>query len=185
MPIPFRDADDLEELGAAAYLKIERSENGAAYLGGLLLINARGEPLEFTYNRVDLPQSFLWRPADLRRHAGRKLAVSLFDACGTNPRLLFCLDDEIAGEVFSQDIEVAIPVGRLSPAAGGEGSGEPVAAPEAVNVFWDRAPPRPDSVERQLFDRLSTHGLLLEPFERALIGLHAVYAGEAGDQFWA
>ncbi len=42
MPIPYRDADDLNELGTAGYLKIEPSSAGSGYLGVLFLINARG-----------------------------------------------------------------------------------------------------------------------------------------------
>ena len=77
MPIPYRDADDLNELGTAGYLKIEPSSVGSGYLGALFLINARGEPIEFTYNRIDTPHTFLWRQVDIRRHAERKLTASL------------------------------------------------------------------------------------------------------------
>ena len=59
MPIPYRDADDLDELGTVGYLKIEPVAGGPGYLGALFLLNARGEPLEFTYNRIDTPQTFL------------------------------------------------------------------------------------------------------------------------------
>src|SRR5262249_1019955 len=87
MPIPYRDADDLDELGTVAYLKIEPVAGGSGYLGALLLINARGEPVEFTYNRIDTPTTFLWRQDDLRRHAARKLTASLFSLCPRTPRL--------------------------------------------------------------------------------------------------
>jgi len=189
VPIPFRDADDIEELGSAAFLKLERSESGAAYLGALLLINARGEPLEFTYNRVDLPRTFLWREADLRRHAERTLTASLLMLAAGAPRLLLALADEVGSELFSLDIEVSVPVGRigrpaeLSATAEREGL-EIVDAPEPVHVFWHPRPPEGASPERRLFARLHRHGLLLEPFERALIGLHEAYAGEVGEEFW-
>jgi len=61
MPIPYRDAEDLEDFGTAAYLKIEPIASGTGYLGALFLMNARGEPVEFTYNRIDTPNTFLWR----------------------------------------------------------------------------------------------------------------------------
>ena len=166
MPIPFRDADDVEELGAAAFLKLERSESGSAYLGALLLINARGEPLEFTHNRIDLPRTFLWRPADLRRHAERKLTASLLGICAATARLLLCRSDEVGAELFSQDIRVSIPVGRIGGPVGpteplDEESGEVVDAPEPVHIFWYPEPPADDSVERLLLARLSACGLLL------------------------
>src|SRR5438874_9054579 len=103
MPIPFRDAADLDALGAAAFLKIEPAPGGSGFMGALFLVNGRGEPLEFVYNQVATPQTFLWRQADLHRHAARKLAASLFAACAHQPRLLLCLAAEVGEEVFDQD----------------------------------------------------------------------------------
>src|SRR2546422_1064304 len=117
MPIPYRDADDLDELGTAGYLKIEPTANGSGYLGALFLINARGEPVEFTYNRIDTPHTFLWRQDDLRRHATRKLTASLFSLCPKTPRLLPCLAKEIGSELFCQDLQISIPVCRIAPAS--------------------------------------------------------------------
>ncbi|MCC6177986.1 MAG: hypothetical protein IT305_22015 [Chloroflexi bacterium] len=203
MPIPFRDADDVEELGAAGFLKVERAGSGTLYLGGLFLINARGEPLEFVYNLVETPHTFLWRPADLRRHAHRELLVSLFSACVGTPSLLFCLADEVVREVVATDVELLIPVGRVehaeqvegaaspaapssapvtSPSSGLTPSGPSAVAPpsEAVHVFWHPKPPAEGSPERRLFERLSAQGLLFEPFSRAAYGLREVYGAKDG-----
>lgn len=180
MPIPFRDVDDVEELGAAAFLKLETSASGPGYLGALLLVNARGEPLELTYNRVETPHTFLWRPGDLRRHAERKLVASILSLAATVPRLLLCLADEVGGDLFGRDVRLAVPVGRigrpLSSAAppGGEAR-EVLELPEPLHLFWYPEAPAAESIERRLFDRLSSHGLLLEPFERAGIGLREIY----------
>src|SRR5215510_9271305 len=114
MPIPYRDADDLDELGTVAYLKIEPVADGSGYLGALFLMNARGEPVEFTYNRIDTPNTFLWRQDDLRRHAARKLTASLFSLCPRTPRLLLCLATEVGSELFGQDIQISIPVCRIA-----------------------------------------------------------------------
>ena len=75
MPIPFSDIEGLDGLGSAAFLKLERSSDDACCLGALLVIGARGEPLEFGYNRVRVPQPFLWREADLRRYSERRLTI--------------------------------------------------------------------------------------------------------------
>jgi hypothetical protein len=180
MPIPYRDSDDLDELGAVGYLKIEPVTNGSGYLGALFLLNARGEPLEFTYNRIDTPQTFLWRQDDLRRHAARKLTASLFSLCPRTPRLLLCLAKEVGSELFSQDIQVSIPVCRLAPnrealsAVDGEIS-DVVQAAEPVHAFWFPGKPAEDSVELRLLQLVTSRGLLLEPFERASIGLKEVY----------
>ena len=77
MPIAFRDAADLDDLGLASFLRIERSARGSTYLGALFTINARGEPIELVYNALETPHPLLWRPADLRRHAERRLTISL------------------------------------------------------------------------------------------------------------
>lgn len=182
MPIPFRDADDLEDLGQAAFLKVEAAPGGGGYLGALFLVNARGEPVEFAYNRVETPHGFLWRRGDLRRHAERTLAASLLRVCAAAPRLLLCLGDEVGAELFSRDIRLSIPVGWVHPGAEAhapldlEGwEIETPASPEPCQVAWFPAAPAVGSPERRLADRLATHGLLLEPFERAADGLREVY----------
>ncbi len=186
MPVPFQDAEDLEALGTAGFLTVEASggdgANAAAtgYRGALFLINARGEPLEFAYNRIELPETSLWRRIDLRRYAERTLATSLFSVCARTPRLLLCLAEAVGSELFCQDLRVELPVGRISRAmeaasyAAGEVE-EAIEQPEPLHLFWFPAPPAPESVERRLFERLRASGLLLEPFNRAATGLREVY----------
>ena len=60
MPIPYRDVDDVEELGLAAYLRIVAADDKSGYAGALFVINARSEPIEFTYNRIETHHTFLW-----------------------------------------------------------------------------------------------------------------------------
>jgi hypothetical protein len=185
MPIPFSDVEvqAVDGLGSAAFLKVERWLDGACCLGALLVISARGEPIEFGYNRVRVPQPFLWREADLRRYTERRLTASLLSVCSQQPRLLLGLANEIGTWLFGQDVRVEIPIARV---------GEPLASQRRVDtqtgevleeedprprpeVAWQPAPPDEGSLERQLFDHLATHGLLLEPFERAALGLREVY----------
>jgi hypothetical protein len=185
MPIPYRDADDLDELGTVAYLKIEPAADGSGYLGGLFLINARGEPVEFTYNRIDTPQTFLWRQDDLRRHAARKLTASLFSLCPRTPRLLLCLAKEVGSELFGQDLQISIPVCRIAlahealPSSDAE-TKDIVPASEPVQVFWFPGRPAEDAIELRLLHLLTSHGLLLEPFARAAIALREVYRAQDG-----
>jgi hypothetical protein len=181
MPIPFSDVEEVDGLGSAAYLKVERLCDGACCLGALLVISARGEPLEFGYNRVRVPQPFLWRDADLRRYTERRLTASLLSVCSQQPRLIVCLANEVGTWLFGQDIQLEMPVARI---------GGPVAAHRRVNtdtgevleeadprphIAWQPAPPHDGSLERRLFEHLAVHGLLLEPFERAATGLREVY----------
>jgi hypothetical protein len=180
MPIPYRDADDLDELGTVGYLKIEPLPSGAGYLGALFLINARGEPVEFTYNRIDTPQTFLWRQDDLRRHAARKLTASLFSLCPRTPRLLLCLAQEVGSELFCQDIHVSIPVCRIASAHDAlpfsdEETKDILHTSEPLQIFWFPGRPAEDSIELRLLQLLASRGLLFEPLERASIGLREVY----------
>lgn len=183
MPIPFRDDGDADGLGSAAFLTIQRSASGACCLGALFVVSARGEPLEFAYNRVRVPHPALWRPDDLRRHLERRLTASLLSVCSHQPRLLLCLAAEVGVGLFTQDLSVEVPVARVSESLGGGGrrvdveTGEVLDEPDAsaVEVAWQPAPPATDSGERRLFDHLTAHGLLREPFERAVVGLDEVY----------
>lgn len=180
MPISFSDVDDGEGLGSAAFLKLERS-SASCCLGALFVVSARGEPLEFGYNRVRVPQPYLWRQTDLRRYTERRLTTSLLSVCSQQPRLLLCLASEVGSELFGQDLELELPVARVGAAHSnerrvdmqtGEVLGEEDVRP---HVAWQPAPPHEDSLERRLFEHLTVHGLLLEPFERAAVGLQEVY----------
>ena len=162
MTIPFRDAADLDELGVASFLRIERSGRGSTYLGALFAINARGEPIELVYNALETPYPFLWRPADLRRHAERRLTASLLAAAEVAPRLLFCRADEVGTELFTRDLLVQVPVGRVEAPArpgrhlgtqdGPDGGADEAAPPvaDAAHVFWHPEPPPDGSPERNL-----------------------------------
>ncbi|MFA4835223.1 MAG: hypothetical protein WC749_04020 [Dehalococcoidia bacterium] len=178
MSIPFRDDEELEELGAAAYLKIEIEASG--YRGALFLINGRGEPMEYTYTRIEIPNTFLWRKADIHRYATRKIAASLFSLCPETPKLIFCLAEEAGSELFCQDISVSIPVCRVAPATSpvsftSNEVREETNTSERKQLFWFPAPPAEGSIEYSLFQRIISSGLLSEPFERAEIGLREVY----------
>jgi hypothetical protein len=186
VPIAYRDAADLDDLGLASFLRIERSARGSTYLGALFTINARGEPIELVYNALETPHPLLWRPADLRRHAERRLTTSLLTVAEAEPRLLFCLADEAGVELFSQDIQVDVAVGRVERPAGLDPSpssdeGMLPTVPSSVHLFWQPGPPAEDSPERALFEQLSARGLLLEPFDRAADALREVYGPRLAD----
>jgi hypothetical protein len=186
VPIPFTDIEEIAGLGSAAYLKVESSPDSACALGALLVITARGEPLEFGYNRVRVPQPFLWREADLKRHVQRRLTASLLSVCSQQPRILLCLEEEVGEWLFGQDLQVEVPVARVGPHAAARRRVDPITGevfedenPPPAHMIWQPQAPDADSVERNLFNHLSSHGLLLEPFERATAGLREVYGSAA------
>ncbi|MBS3937131.1 MAG: hypothetical protein KGZ50_00980 [Peptococcaceae bacterium] len=179
MPIPFRDADELSDYGIAGYLAIQPVKEGSGYLAALFLINARGEPIEFTYNRIETPHTFLWRQEDLKRHAVKNVTMSLLSLCPKVPCLLFCRAEEVGSELFGQDIQLSIPVCRIAPAIkpllySATEVQEPIEAEEPLNLFWYPGKPPEDSTEVKLLHELLSRGLLIEPFERALTGLREI-----------
>jgi hypothetical protein len=181
LPIPFRDEEEIERLGNAAFLRILPATDGDAYVGALFLVNARGEPVEFSYNRLDVVQRFLWRPEGLVRHAARRLTASLFEICPRVPVVVLCFADEAPAELFTQDIQLEIPTARLAgeSAIVGQGAGEQrelIGDTDAVQVFWSGGVPSDGDAARTLVENLAARGLLLEPFERAVVGLDEVYA---------
>lgn len=183
MSIPYRDAAELDDLGIAGYLTIRPAQERSGYLAALFLINARGEPLEFTYNRIEMPHTFLWRQADIQRYALKKLTISLLSLCPKTPRLMFCRAEEVSSELFCQEIQLAIPVCRIAsaikpfPYAANE-TQDRVEAEKPLNLFWYPEKPLDDALEGRLLRKLLEQGLLTEPFERALIGIREVYPDE-------
>ncbi len=181
MPIPFNDIEDRDTLGSAAFLKLERWSDEACCLGALFVISALGEPLEFAYNRVRVPHPYLWRPTDLHSYMERRLTMSLLSVCSQQPRLLLCMANEVSISLFSQGLQVEVPVVRVSEAplthrcvdpVTGEVLEEQEAQP---HVAWQPAPPDDGSTACRLWEHLTAHGLLMEPFARAAVGLREVY----------
>ncbi|TMC08148.1 MAG: hypothetical protein E6J41_14455 [Chloroflexi bacterium] len=178
MSVPFKDAAELDAGGTAAFLRILRGDPSR---GALFQVNARGAPVEFTYNRVDLPSAALWRPEQLEREAAKALAASLFEAARRTPLVLLCLAAEVDAALFSEDLEVQIPVCRV---AVGEDALPNAASSEradsddvTAHLFWRPALPSAESPPRRLVTALTSRGLLLEPFERALAGLDEALGG--------
>jgi len=189
--VPFKDAAELDAGGTAAFLRLgPASPDGLGDRrrgGALFQVNARGAPVEFTYNRLDLPSGALWRPEQLEREAAKALARSLFEAARRTPLVLLCLAAEVDAAMFAGDLEVQIPVCRVGVEVGGGGGGggpfeatsfeRIVSAEVTAHLFWRPALPSPESPPRRLVTTLAARGLLLEPFERALAGFHEALSG--------
>jgi hypothetical protein len=173
MPLAFHDSEDVRALGAAGFLHVEPvSPEDATRFGALFFVNARGEPLEFVHNRLELLGDALWRREDRLHAAVSRLSASLFRAAALTPAVLLCRADAVGPELFGAEghIKVVVPVVRVSRA--GEGAGH------EVEVTWCTG--RPEGSASVLFDLLAERGLLLEPFERAAQGLREVYGDPLG-----
>lgn len=185
MPIPFREAEGMDELGEAGFLKIDCCSGGTTYLGALLLINARGEPIEFTFSRVDVPHAALWRPSDARRFAARTLVISILPLCPRVPHVIFCLAEEMERELFSRDVQLSLPVCLVVPAgapAMHNASTDPATplTTRAASLSWIPDQPAEGSSAAQLLHELTSRSLVIEPFGRASRGLREVYGPIAG-----
>jgi hypothetical protein len=185
MPIPFHDDESVEELGLAAFLHLE--PEGETLRGCLLFLNARGEPQEFVYNRLELLSDVLWRPADRLPAAERRLAATLFRAATLSPQFLLVNAITTPADLFGPGGQVVleIPVGRV---ALKETTVRPAAtevlqeietfdADGAVctaRVLWTPQPPT-----APLLSLLAERGLIIEPFDRAAAGLREAYEGKS------
>jgi hypothetical protein len=191
--VPFKDAAELDAGGTAAFLRllpVSPGDESPGRGGALFQVNARGAPVEFTYNRLDLPAAALWRPEQLEREAAKALTTSLFEAARRTPLVVLCLASEIDPALFAEDLEVQIPVCRVAVATAGQDGAPPGAGPAGsgpselvvsddvtAHLFWRPALPSAESPPRRLVSTLAARGLLLEPFERALAGFDEALAG--------
>ena len=178
MAIPFRPSDSVE-LGEAAFLRVIPFVDGGGYDGALFVMDARGEPVEFCFSRIETPRTALWRPRDLARRATVELTQSLLEVCSTSPLLLLARAEEVGPDVLGQELLVEIPVCRVASSlslavVSPEEREEKASGEEALHLFWFPEPPRDGEPARLVIDRLAASGLLTEPIERAEAGLREV-----------
>ena len=172
MPIPFRDLNEDQNNGVVAYLRFVDEPDGKGMRGALFIISTRGEPLDFSFTRIDVHAGFMWRAGESRRQAVAALTKSLFQSAGRMPSVIIALADEVPPRVFTEDLEVQVPLCRvvttdMTPQAASE---EPESVADSLDLFWVNGRPAPDSSAGKIIETLSDRQLLLEPFERALIG---------------
>ena len=134
--------------------------------------------MDFSFARVDVHASFLWRPGESRRQAVVALSRTLFTAAPNAPHLLVALAEEVPAAVFTEDLAVAIPLCRLTgPTALAYASTESMEElPGPQHLFWVGPPPGAGSDARGLLDALVARQGLVEPFERAALGLQEAFA---------
>jgi hypothetical protein len=177
MPVPFRDLRDEEGLGLAGYLRFVTEDGGRGIRGALFLVNARGEPVDFAFSRIDVPASFLWRPGEAKRQAVASLAAVLLKACPKTPSLLLALSNEVHPGVFTEDVLVEVPLCRITeadnvPYSEGESS---ETLSDTVRLVWVGQVPKGEGPARRLLEALHGRQLTIEPFERAGRGIDEAF----------
>jgi len=179
MPISFREFADNDALGLAGYLRFVDEPSARGIRAALFYVNERSEPVDFSFTRVDMPASFLWRASDKRRRAVTELAKALFNASPVTPTILLALADEIPPRVFTEDLAVSVPfcqIAREGTAARITNASQELLA-EMGHLFWVNEQPARESQAARLLEALHGRQLLTEPFERAAIGLEEAFWG--------
>ncbi|MCK6633235.1 MAG: hypothetical protein L6Q31_12825 [Fimbriimonadaceae bacterium] len=152
-------------ISLVAYLHVVSESRPSKYFGGLLITDARGQPVEFVHNSVDAPSGFLWSGSEVRRVAVQVLAHSLFDGCLKSPALLVAPQALGPPAYCSEELAPSIPFAQVL-GAGESGQTE---------LSWIGSPPAPSTATSALAEELRRRKLLIEPFTRIERALREVY----------
>lgn len=140
------------------------------------MINAMGEPLEFTFARVEVRGSSLWRPGDAHRAAVGQLVRVLFPALSSRPECLVMRASEVPPRLFLDEIHLEIAACRIGGADSVHSVDEVIEVIDDVqHLYWIGPQPGPGERARDLIDALRARDLLAEPFERCSIGLREAF----------
>lgn len=165
MPVPYRKTPRAAEIGHAAYLDILWKTSERAFYGGLMVIDGKGQPIEFVHNRVDAPSGMLWPEEKVRSIGTALLAHTLFDACRCDTDLLICLPSLGSSEYCKTEIAPSIPFVQAVP----EQHGAP------VEWEWINSPPPQGMRSSILAQELIRRGFIIEPFDRLNHALKILY----------
>lgn len=178
-PVSFHDDEQISGLGNAGYLRLFPADGEDRYLSALLTVNARGEPVEFTWNELRMNHPALWQGIDRKRYAAKRLISSLLKRCAVAPLFLLCLSSEIPPDLFQERLLLSIPVCGIGNGPGTnpdlvqEGRMEPRPQQEE----WVPESPDAGSGAHVLFAEMKRRGTLMEPFQRAHEGMAEVFPG--------
>ncbi len=179
MPIPFDSARNGEPPGVIGFLKLLNEDQRRGIRAALFATSALQFPLEFCFTRVYVADSVLWEEGQARRTAAVALIRELFRSINRTPDVVLGLADEIPPLVFSGEINVDIPVCRVStdPAPRRGASEEIEQLGPNLFLVWSTPPPAEDTIARRLLKELAEGTDPLEPFNRAAAGIAEAYDG--------
>ena len=165
MPVPYRKTPKSAASPEAAYLDVVYLRSSGVFYGAILVIDSRGQPLEFVHNTLAAPTGFLWPEEQVLSLGIASLCHSLFDACQREPELLVCRASLGSAAYCNAEIAPSIPFAQIM-----ESSNEEPAA-----WIWINDPPSPGMAAHSLSEMLQNRGFALEPFARIHQGLREVY----------
>ena len=176
MPIPFRDLGEDEPSGAAAYLRFRDEPDGNGIRGALFIMSPRGDPLEFSFTRTDVRSGVLWRTGQARSRALASLTKALFESTTRVPEVVLALANETPVEVFSEDLDVEVSLCRVGAQdAEPAGTEEVQRLSDSICLLWVNGPPDVGGAAAKMVEVLASRRLLLEPFERAALGMREAF----------
>ncbi len=165
MPLTHAKPQSLTVEGTAAYLDVVRLPAERRILGGLLVIDSLGQPIEFVHSSVELPHGFMWAKDQAEMLAIASLSRALFDACRNTPSLIAVRDEFAPVQFCKTEIAPTIPFGQVSN----------VPTDDPKHWSWINSPPTAGMPALALFEDLKRRSLTMEPFERIARGLSEVY----------
>ena len=176
MPIPFHDLGEDEPSGTAAYIRFMDEPDGNGIRGALFIMSPRGTPLEFSFTRIDVRSGVLWRTGQARSRALASLAKALFESTTRVPEVVFALANETPVEVFSEDLDVEVSLCRVGAQdAEPAGTEEVQRLSDSISLLWVNGPPEVGGASAKMVEVLASRRLLLEPFERAALGMQEAF----------
>jgi hypothetical protein len=164
MPVPYKKRPRATREGCVAYLDVLALGPPTTFYAALLLLDSRGQPLEFVHNSLSTPSGFLWPEDRSREWATASLAHSLFDACRREPELLLCPSTLGTPEFCATELAPSLPCALLTPDE-----------EEGTAWTWVNDPPTPGMAAWTLTEELRRRGYLMEAFARLRRGLREVY----------
>ncbi len=165
MGIPYRPSPRSVAGSAAAYVRLIFLKDNREVLGGLLVVDNRGQPLEFVHASLSAPAGFLWPEATVRNISASEICHALFEACTRVPDILLCEPDLGDMSFCREELAPSIPFAMARPSA----SAEP------AELIWINERPSHQMKAHHLAEELVNRGFLTEPFERIQRGLEELY----------
>ena len=159
--------------GTVAWLRFVEERGGQAVRAALLQTSGGGEPLGFSFTRIDRDDSAIRQPGRARYGAVETLAASLTRAASPVPALVLGLAGEVSAESLACALPVDLPFCRFRPAGG-----RVEATVRSVEALWGTAEPRGELKARRLFDQIVEWDDPLEPLERVAEALAVAFADD-------
>ena len=165
MPITYRQPPKSSQSQCSAYIEVLWAPEKSTFYGGLLIMDAKGQPLEFVHNTLTAPSGFLWPPDRIRTLGVAELCHSVFKACRLEPLILVCQSSLGTPDYCKSAIAPSIPFAQIGNSA----------SEREFEWIWVNGQPPPASAAFMLAQDLMSHGFVTEPFHRVRSGLVELY----------